>query len=90
VNPTAQLAVAKQAPIVTYCWRLLSLGRFARRLRHGRLINVRNLEGSIFQWANEDRPWSKTGKPAQTVHPYDGFWAVCFKEEKREKISPTK
>ena len=85
-----KLAVAKQAPIVTYCAVGYRSAAFARRLRAAGFINVRNLEGSIFQWANEDRPLVKDGKPVQTVHPYDGFWGSLLKEEKREKIPSAK
>jgi rhodanese-related sulfurtransferase len=85
-----ELAVAKQAPIVTYCAVGYRSAAFARKLRAAGFTNVRNLEGSIFQWANEDRPVVKDGKPAQTVHPYDGFWGTLLKEQKREKIPAAK
>jgi rhodanese-related sulfurtransferase len=85
-----KLALAKQAPIVTYCAVGYRSAAFARRLRAAGFTNVRNLEGSIFQWANEDRPLVKDGKPAQTVHPYDGVWGSLLKEEKREKIPSAK
>ena len=81
-----QLTVIKQAPIVTYCSVGYRSAAFARKLRAAGFTNVRNLEGSIFQWANEDRPLVKDGKPAQTVHPYDAIWGTLLKEEKREKI----
>ncbi len=85
-----KLPVSKQAPIVTYCAVGYRSAAFAKKLRATGFTNVRNLEGSIFQWANEDRPLVKDGKPAQTVHPYDSFWGSLLKTEKREKISAAK
>ena len=42
--------------------------------RHGVYTNVRNLDGSIFQWANEGRPLVRGNQRVQDVHPYDENW----------------
>lgn len=57
--------------VVVYCsvgWRSSAL---AQRLRKAGRTNVANLEGSIFAWANEDRPLEADGKPTRKVHPYN-------------------
>jgi hypothetical protein len=42
---------------------------------------VYNLDGSIFQWANEGRPlYSGTNRVA-SVHPYDREWGRFLKKE---------
>jgi hypothetical protein len=35
---------------------------------------VFNLEGSLFQWANEGRPVYRDDVPVQAIHPYDARW----------------
>ena len=49
----------------------------AERLQKAGVRTVFNLEGSIFQWANEGRPLEADGHPADKVHPYNvryGKW----------------
>ena len=36
--------------------------------------HVYNLEGGIFQWANEGRALYRAGEPAEKVHPYNRTW----------------
>src|SRR5438093_4967200 len=63
--------VARDAPIVTYCAVGYRSGEMAMCLREAGFTNVRNLEGSIFQWANEHRPLERDGEPAKRVHRYN-------------------
>jgi rhodanese-related sulfurtransferase len=46
----------------------------ARRLREAGFEEVANLEGSIFQWANEGRPVVRGGEHVEEVHPHDDRW----------------
>ena len=41
----------------------------AERLKKAGVVSLHNLEGSIFQWANEGRPLETDGRPADKVHP---------------------
>lgn len=82
----ARLPAQKDAPIVTYCSVGYRSAEFAQTLRAAGFTNVRNLEGSIFQWANEDRPLIRNGQPAATVHPYGGFWSSLVKKERRAEV----
>ena len=70
---TAQEAAGglpKDVWIVAYCSVGYRSGLLARRLRSAGFTHVQDLEGSIFQWANEGRPLVQDGHPARQVHPY--------------------
>ena len=79
--------LAKNAPIVVYC----SVGYRSARLAHwlgGQgYTNVRNLAGSIFQWANEDRPVFRDGRPTAQVHPYDRRWGLLLESRYRAPVA---
>ncbi len=61
-------------PIVTYCSVGYRSAELAQRLIAAGRKNIYNVEGSIFQWANEGRPLERDGKPVDTVHPYNDSW----------------
>ena len=68
---TVRALIPEHRPVVVYCsvgWRSSEL---AQRLRQDGLTNVMNLEGSIFAWANENRPLEADGRAVTTVHPYN-------------------
>ena len=60
--------------VVAYC----SVGFRSGKLVHGLLAEgvsrVFNLEGSLFQWANEQRPLYRGETQVCEVHPYDHKW----------------
>ncbi|MEM8660723.1 MAG: rhodanese-like domain-containing protein [Pseudomonadota bacterium] len=49
------------------------------------LSNVHNLEGSIFEWANEGKPLVQGGSdsltPSHVVHPFDDNWGQLLRVE---------
>ena len=61
-------------PIVAYCSVGYRSSAIARRLEALGYQNVFNLEGSIFEWINENRPVYRQGKQTTKVHPYQKFW----------------
>lgn len=83
---SAAQGLAKDAPIVTYCAVGYRSGLVAERLRAAGYTNVQNLEGSIFQWANERRPLVHEGEPVTRVHPNNAFWGRLLKPEVRAPI----
>jgi rhodanese-related sulfurtransferase len=85
---TAAGSLPKDAPIVTYCSVGYRSGVMARRLREAGFTHVQNLEGSIFEWANEHRPLVHEGKPATRVHPYDAVWGRLLRPEVRAPLPP--
>lgn len=61
-------------PVVFYCsvgWRS---ARAADHWRRAGRAPAFNLDGSIFQWANENRPLFRDGQAVAVVHPYDRIW----------------
>ena len=75
--------LTKETPIVTYCAVGYRSGEMAERLRAAGFTNVRNLEGSIFQWANEHRQLVHENKRVTQVHPYNGFWGRLLNDDVR-------
>lgn len=61
-------------PVVLYCsvgWRS---AQATERWREAGRPTVLNLEGSIFQWANEGRLLVRDDQPVRVVHPFDAVW----------------
>ncbi|MEL6929058.1 MAG: rhodanese-like domain-containing protein [Cyanobacteria bacterium J06600_6] len=66
--------IDRTTPIVVYCSVGYRSSAIARRLKSWGYENVFNLSGSIFQWANENRPVYRQGQTVTEVHPYSKFW----------------
>ena len=70
---------------ILYC----SVG-FRSSMIAARLKNVSgqvfNLEGSIFEWANQGRPVYRGEIPASTVHPFGKRWAGLLKKGLASKL----
>ena len=79
----ASSGIAKETPIVTYCAVGSRSAVLATKLRAAGFAEVRNLEGSIFEWANEHRPLMRDDKPVTTVHPYNTLWNRLLVEDAR-------
>jgi len=60
---------------VLYCSVGFRSSRIAEVLLQREVSNVSNLEGSIFAWANEDRPVYQGETAVPKVHPYGRRWA---------------
>ena len=75
-------------PVVVYCSVGYRSADCATRLVKAGFTNVINLEGSIFQWANEGRPLESGGKPATQVHPYSESFGKLLKPELRAPATP--
>ena len=77
----------KDAPIVAYCSVGYRSSQLAEKLKSQGYTNVVNLEGSIFQWANEGRPIFQNEQPTKQVHPYDQKWGELLKPELRAPLN---
>ena len=87
VDPdAASVALPKNTPIVTYCSVGYRSAKFAQRLQEAGFTDVRNLEGSIFQWANEGRAI----EPSQKVHPYNRKWGALLEASRRADVPDAK
>jgi len=74
-------------PIVVYCSVGFRSSDLAKRLQEEGFTRVYNLEGSIFQWANEGRPIYQKGEKVDKVHPFGGLWKQLLKPELRSAES---
>lgn len=95
VDPTAPPDVAgghiaKDAPVVTYCAVGYRSAEMAKRLREAGFTNVQNLEGSIFEWANEHRPLVKGSRKETRVHPYNSWWGRLLHDDVRAPVAVAK
>ena len=75
---------------MTYCAVGYKSGALATKLREAGFTNVRNLEGSIFQWANRRRPLVREDQPVTTVHPYSSLWGRLLIDEVRAPLGKKK
>lgn len=70
-------------PVVVYCSVGYRSSKLAERLQAAGMVQVMNLEGSIFAWANEDRALEQDGQPATQLHPYNKRYGQMLKPERR-------
>ena len=76
-------ADSRQPTVVVYCSVGYRSSRLVSRLKARGVKNVFNLEGSLFQWANEGRQLARGDQPATRVHPYDDDWGELLDEALR-------
>lgn len=88
--PQVAAALEPGRPVVTYCSVGYRSSQMAERLQKAGLTNVFNLDGSIFQWANEGRPLEQGGKPTKLVHPYNKTFGKLLHDEYRAQAEAVK
>ena len=71
--------------IVVYCSVGYRSSRLAQQLRARGIGNVFNLEGSLFQWANEGRPVYRDSERVRPVHPFDDDWGELLRGDLHPK-----
>lgn len=76
----------KDQLIVCYCSVGVRSATYARRLIDAGYTNVYNMNGSIFQWANEGRPVYRGDQRVEEVHPFDRRWGLLLKENLRADV----
>ncbi len=76
-------AIAPETNIIVYCSIGYRSAKAAQQLQQAGFPHVFNLEGGIFQWANEQRPVFKDGQSTQCVHPYNHAWGKLLKADHR-------
>ena len=91
VDPNAppkvsRAGLSKETPIVTYCAVGYRSGEMADRLRAAGFTNVRNLEGSIFQWANEHRPLVREDVRVSPFILITAFWGRLLNDDVRAPV----
>lgn len=72
--------------IITYCsigYRSAELAEMLEKDDDVKLP-IKNVVGSIFRWANEDRPLETAdGQPAKKVHPFNETWGRLLEPARR-------
>ncbi len=77
VDEVAALSSDQDLPVVVYC----SIGYRSARLVESLVASgygAVNLEGSLFQWANENRLLVSAGKQTHRVHSYSPAWGLLL------------
>ena len=75
-------------PIVAYCAVGYRASAMAERLGEAGFTNVFNLEGAIFEWANEGHPVYYDDRAVQYVHPFNAVWGLFLNKELRSYTPP--
>lgn len=70
--------LAKNTPIVVYCSVGVRSAKIAQELTAKGFTDVKNLQGSMFMWANEGRPLQ--GTQPNKVHPYNARWGALLEK----------
>jgi rhodanese-related sulfurtransferase len=81
--PEALVETPRDRVIVAYCSVGYRSSEFVRSLMKKGFTHAANLEGSIFEWANEGHVVVRDGMPVREVHPYDRLWGRLLREELR-------
>jgi rhodanese-related sulfurtransferase len=76
----------KDAPIVLYSSVGYRSARVALWLGGQGYSYVKNLAGSLFQWADEDRSVFRDGRPTLEENPYDGRWGLLLESRYRAPV----
>lgn len=76
----------KDQPIVLYCSVGYRSEKLGEKLKKRGFTNVKNLYGSIFEWANEDLPMvDENGNSTKKIHTYNKKWSKWVIDGKAEK-----
>jgi rhodanese-related sulfurtransferase len=78
VATVQQLGISPDQPVVVYCSIGYRSARLVEKLQEAGFSQAKNLEGSIFQWANEGRPLERDGEVVDNVHPYNKTWGLLL------------
>lgn len=75
-------ALPPQTEVVIYCSVGVRSSALAEALIAHGVQRVRNLEGSLFEWANAGLPVAAEGdRPGGKVHPYDRDWGTLLRRD---------
>ncbi len=79
--PEVLKEMANDTPIVVYCSVGYRSAKVAQWLKDAGFCQVFNLEGGLFEWANEGRPMVRDGQPTSLVHPYNATWGKLVNDQ---------
>lgn len=89
INEAATLIAAAPAhtTIIAYCSVGYRSAAFLAALQEHSNRKLYNLEGSLFRWANENRPIYRGSKRVEEVHPFSPSWGELL-EPHRHAYEP--
>lgn len=73
--------ISPNTPMVLYCSVGYRSARLAEALQTAGYSDVKNLEGSIFEWYNQGRPVMAHGEPVEQIHPYSRSWGLLIEAD---------
>ena len=82
-SPVLLASLKPDTPVVVYCSVGERSARFARAMQAKGFRKVYNLDGSIFQWANEGRPVFSGNSRTYQVHPFNRRWGEYLKRVRK-------
>jgi rhodanese-related sulfurtransferase len=88
-NPDVEgLSIPADATVVVYCSIGYRSASIIEELEHAEIDDVYNLEGGLFDWANRDRPIYRGDERVRVVHPFNGWWGMLLKRDRRSVTAP--
>lgn len=79
--------IDKSQPIVVYCSIGYRSEKIGKRLLENGFTNVRNLYGSIFEWANQGQPiYNINEEVTDKIHTYNRKWSKWMVNDKYQKV----
>ena len=87
-NPDVEeLSIPTDATVVVYCSIGYRSAAIVDQLKDAGVDDVYNLEGGLFEWANRDRPVYRGDERVREVHPFNRWWGMLLKRERRAVMS---
>lgn len=78
--------ISKNQKIVVYCSIGYRSEKMGEKLKKMGYVNVYNMYGSIFEWANRDYPVFSKGKKTNYIHTYNKNWSKWVTGQKLIKV----
>jgi rhodanese-related sulfurtransferase len=79
----AALEIPADATVVVYCSIGYRSASIVEDLERAGIQNVYNLEGGLFDWANQDRPIYRGEERVREVHPFNRVWGLLLERDRR-------
>lgn len=86
-DPSVMADIAKDKDIIIYCSIGYRSEKIGEKLQEMGYHSVRNLYGSIFEWANQGKPIvNNKNKATSQVHCYNKKWSKWMTNPEYEKV----
>jgi rhodanese-related sulfurtransferase len=77
------LAIPEDAKVVVYCSIGYRSAALMGALKRAGVEHVYNLEGGLFDWANQGRPIYRGEERVDEVHPFNRIWGLLLSPDLR-------